>query len=69
MFFHHTPSGDAEIVSFELGGQPFSAISAGSYFKFNTVYLPDGGVPPPEKWTEEQERARVGQGMNQLQRI
>lgn len=27
-----TPSGDAEMVSFELAGQPFSAISAGPYF-------------------------------------
>jgi len=30
-----TPSGDAEIVNFELAGQPFAAISAGPYFKFN----------------------------------
>lgn len=30
-----TPSGDAEIVSFELAGQSFMAISAGPYFKFN----------------------------------
>lgn len=30
-----TPSGDAESVSFELSGQPFMAISAGPYFKFN----------------------------------
>jgi predicted 3-demethylubiquinone-9 3-methyltransferase (glyoxalase superfamily) len=30
-----TPSGDCEIVSFELGGQPFMAISAGPLFKFN----------------------------------
>jgi predicted 3-demethylubiquinone-9 3-methyltransferase (glyoxalase superfamily) len=29
-----TPSGDSEIVSFELNGQPFMAISAGPYFKF-----------------------------------
>jgi predicted 3-demethylubiquinone-9 3-methyltransferase (glyoxalase superfamily) len=32
---HDTPSGDAEIVSFELMGQPFMAISAGPLFKFN----------------------------------
>ena len=32
---HNTPSGDAEIVSFELNGQPFMAISAGPFFKFN----------------------------------
>lgn len=29
------PSGDCDIVSFELCGQPFMAISAGPYFKFN----------------------------------
>jgi predicted 3-demethylubiquinone-9 3-methyltransferase (glyoxalase superfamily) len=32
---HNTPSGDAEMVSFKLQGQPFMAISAGPYFKFN----------------------------------
>lgn len=32
---HDTPSGDADVVSFELNGQPFMAISAGPYFKFN----------------------------------
>lgn len=32
---HNTPSGDADVVSFELNGQPFMAISAGPYFKFN----------------------------------
>lgn len=30
-----TPSGDAEMVSFELAGQSFGAISAGPYFKLN----------------------------------
>ena len=30
-----TPSGDADIVSFELAGQSFMAISAGPEFKFN----------------------------------
>lgn len=30
-----TPSGDAEVVSFELAGQPFMAISAGPLFTFN----------------------------------
>jgi predicted 3-demethylubiquinone-9 3-methyltransferase (glyoxalase superfamily) len=30
-----TPSGDADIVSFTLAGQPFMAISAGPLFKFN----------------------------------
>lgn len=32
---HNTPSGDCEVVSFELSGQPFMAISAGPFFKFN----------------------------------
>ncbi len=29
------PSGDCDVVSFELSGQPFMAISAGPLFKFN----------------------------------
>lgn len=32
---HDTPSGDADVVSFELFGQPFMAISAGPLFTFN----------------------------------
>jgi predicted 3-demethylubiquinone-9 3-methyltransferase (glyoxalase superfamily) len=32
---HNTPSGDCDIVSFELSGQPFMAISAGPLFKIN----------------------------------
>lgn len=31
---HDTPSGDTDIVSFELMGQPFQAISAGPLFRF-----------------------------------
>ncbi len=31
----NTPSGDTDIVAFELAGQPFMAISAGPLFKFN----------------------------------
>ena len=30
-----TPSGNCDIVSFELGGQPFKAISAGPLFRIN----------------------------------
>ena len=30
-----TPSGDTDVVSFNLAGQPFMAISAGPMFKFN----------------------------------
>jgi predicted 3-demethylubiquinone-9 3-methyltransferase (glyoxalase superfamily) len=32
---HDTPSGDTDVVSFELSGQPFMAISARPLFKFN----------------------------------
>ena len=32
---HNTPSGDCDVVSFELSGQPSMAISAGPLFKFN----------------------------------
>jgi predicted 3-demethylubiquinone-9 3-methyltransferase (glyoxalase superfamily) len=32
---HNTPSGDCDVVSFELSEQPFMAISAGPLFKFN----------------------------------
>ena len=32
---HNTPSGDCDVVSFELWGQKFMAISAGPLFKFN----------------------------------
>ena len=32
---HDTPTGDCDVVSFELNGQPFMAISAGPLFKFN----------------------------------
>jgi len=32
---HDTPSGDCDVVSFNLAGQPFMAISAGPLFTFN----------------------------------
>jgi predicted 3-demethylubiquinone-9 3-methyltransferase (glyoxalase superfamily) len=32
---HDTPSGDCDVVSFELNGQPFMAISGGPLFHFN----------------------------------
>ena len=31
----NTPSGDCDVISFELSGQKFMAISAGPLFKFN----------------------------------
>lgn len=33
--FHNTPSGDTEVIRFNLSGHPFEAISAGPYFNFN----------------------------------
>jgi len=35
MTLHNTPSGDTDIVSFELWGTEFQSISAGPLFKFN----------------------------------
>jgi predicted 3-demethylubiquinone-9 3-methyltransferase (glyoxalase superfamily) len=32
---HDTPSGDCDVLSFELRGEPFMAIGAGPLFKFN----------------------------------
>ena len=32
---HNTPSGDCDIMSFEIWGQRFMSISAGPFFKFN----------------------------------
>jgi predicted 3-demethylubiquinone-9 3-methyltransferase (glyoxalase superfamily) len=32
---HDTPSGDCDVVSFQLARQPFMAISAGPVFRFN----------------------------------
>jgi predicted 3-demethylubiquinone-9 3-methyltransferase (glyoxalase superfamily) len=34
---HNTPSGDCDVVSFELAGQSFMTISAGPLFKFNPL--------------------------------
>src|SRR5450432_1095994 len=32
---HHKPAGTAMVVSFELDGQPFTALNGGPQFKFN----------------------------------
>ncbi|WP_438447026.1 VOC family protein [Gorillibacterium sp. sgz5001074] len=49
-----TPSGDSEIVSFEIWGQKFQAISAGPHFKLNpsisfTVYFDPSRVQDSEE--------------------
>ncbi|WP_368655125.1 VOC family protein [Ornithinibacillus sp. 4-3] len=37
MVLYDTPSGNADLISFELWGTKFMAISAGPYFKFNST--------------------------------
>lgn len=52
---HDTPSGDSDIVSFNLHGQPFMAISAGPLFKFNpSVSFMVNFDPSREKDAKEQ---------------
>lgn len=51
---HDTPSGDSDIVSFELWGQKFMSISAGPYFKLNpSVSFIVNFDPSREKDAEE----------------
>ncbi len=64
-----TPSGDCDIVSFELWGMPFMAISAGPYFKFNPSISFMVNFDPSqdrdaerridEVWTKLSERGKV----------
>ena len=37
-----TPSGDTEVVAFELEGMRFSAISAGPYFRIQPIHIANG---------------------------
>ena len=65
---HDTPSGDCDIVSFELWGQKFMSISAGPLFTFNPsvsfivnfdpVFFKDSSSP--EKGSKEGNRLSVG---------
>ncbi|MBP1934291.1 VOC family protein [Ammoniphilus resinae] len=51
---HNTPSGDSDIVSFELWGQQFVAISGGPFFKLNpSVSFMVNFDPSREKDAEE----------------
>jgi predicted 3-demethylubiquinone-9 3-methyltransferase (glyoxalase superfamily) len=52
---HGTPSGDADMVSFELDGHPFMAISAGPVFKPNPS-ISFGLFFDPEKHPDAKER-------------
>ena len=54
-----TPSGDCDVVTFTLAGQPFQAISAGPYFTLNpsvsfTVYCATAAQvgASPTSWPE-----------------
>lgn len=59
----NTPSGDSDIVTFDLAGLPFMAISAGPYFKFNpsismfTVF--DNEADIEEVWNKLAEGGKV----------
>jgi predicted 3-demethylubiquinone-9 3-methyltransferase (glyoxalase superfamily) len=61
---HDTPSGDTDIVSFVLWGQPFMAISAGPLFKFTPAVSFHVSCTTPEQvdtlW------ARLSEGGNVL---
>jgi predicted 3-demethylubiquinone-9 3-methyltransferase (glyoxalase superfamily) len=66
---HNTPSGDCDVVSFVLAGQPFMAISAGPLFKlnpsvsfilnFNPVRDKDARKNLDEAWAKLSERGTV----------
>jgi predicted 3-demethylubiquinone-9 3-methyltransferase (glyoxalase superfamily) len=51
----NTPSGDCDVMTFDLGGQPFMAISAGPLFKFNPSISFIANFDPE---VDEQARAR-----------
>lgn len=51
---HNTPSGDSDLVSFEIWGQKFMAISAGPHFKINpSVSIMVNFDPSRDKNAEE----------------
>lgn len=66
---HDTPSGDSDLVSFEIMGQKFMAISAGPYFKinpsisfmvnFDPSQLNDGSEKIEEVWNKLSEGGTV----------
>lgn len=60
---HDTPSGDAQIVSFELWGQKFMSISAGPYFKFNPSVSFMGNFDPSR---EQNAKEKIHKIWNQL---
>jgi predicted 3-demethylubiquinone-9 3-methyltransferase (glyoxalase superfamily) len=60
---HNTPSGDTEIVSFELRGYQFQAISAGPLFKFTPAISFMVNFDPAQ---DKEARQRIDKVWNQL---
>lgn len=60
---HNTPSGDTDIVSFELWGYQFQAISAGPLFKFNPSISFMVNFDPSQ---DKEARQRIDQVWNNL---
>src|SRR4051812_28499938 len=58
---HGTPTGDTDIVTFEIDGQPFMAISAGPLFKANPSisFLLNYD---PTRWTDAKEKIDAAWG-------
>ncbi len=55
-----TPSGDTDLVAFELAGQPFMAISAGPLFRFNPSVSFTVACATPEEVDRYWERLSAG---------
>lgn len=63
---HDTPSGDCDIVSFELWGRKFMAISAGPLFRFNPSISFFVNFGPPHFDDRDEARAALDRIWNQL---
>ncbi len=70
---HDTPSGDCDIVTFEIAGQQFMSISAGPYFKFNPsisfILNFDPGKDPKAKEHLDQLWAKFSEGGKALMEL
>src|SRR5688500_19384412 len=56
---HDTPSGDCDVVSFEIWGQTFMAISAGPLFKINPSVSFFVNFGPPHLENSDDARAKL----------
>lgn len=70
---HDTPSGDCDVVSFDIWGYEFQAISAGPYFKFNPsisfMLNFDPGEQPDAKKRIDEIWAKLAEGGTALMPI